>query len=237
MTNAERGQFLSVSCILFVGVVESFCRCCWSWEWSRQACAHTGLNWTEVRSDPLLNTICAEIFVWNLVSFISYLQNFCEYSMIMNGWGSKKSFVESLRPRPDGATRVFWMTNLMCYSFLPMLVLFFMNANRMCLWAKWRQYCHLPHMNSLATVFFLFLFSIQLTFIQRSSILGGSYQRYVQLTGVRLSLLFFLGNSGRNWLTIHGPYILESVVHDGFTFINTGAFPYVKYGNNWHVMG
>ena len=37
--------------------------------------------------------------------------------------------------------------------------------------------------------------------------------------------------------TLYGPYILESVVHDGFAFIDTGGFPYVKYGNNWHVNG
>ena len=36
-------------------------------------------------------------------------------------------------------------------------------------------------------------------------------------------------------LTLYGPYILESVVHDGFAFIKTGGFPFVKYGNNWHV--
>ena len=33
------------------------------------------------------------------------------------------------------------------------------------------------------------------------------------------------------------PYILESVVHDEFAFIKKGGFPYVKYGNNWHVKG
>ena len=38
-------------------------------------------------------------------------------------------------------------------------------------------------------------------------------------------------------LTLYGPYILESVVHDGFAFIKKGGFPYVKYGNNWHVKG
>ena len=38
-------------------------------------------------------------------------------------------------------------------------------------------------------------------------------------------------------LTLYGPYILESVVHDGFAFRDTGGFPYVKYGNNWHVKG
>ena len=32
-------------------------------------------------------------------------------------------------------------------------------------------------------------------------------------------------------------YILESVVYDGFAFIKKGGFPYVKYGNNWHVKG
>ena len=38
-------------------------------------------------------------------------------------------------------------------------------------------------------------------------------------------------------LTFYGPYILESVVHDGFAFRETGGFPYVKYGNNWHAKG
>ena len=38
-------------------------------------------------------------------------------------------------------------------------------------------------------------------------------------------------------LTLYGLYILESVVHDGFAFIKKGGFPYVKYGNNWHVKG
>ena len=38
-------------------------------------------------------------------------------------------------------------------------------------------------------------------------------------------------------LTLYGPYILESVVYDGFAFIKKGGFPYVKYGNNWHVKG
>ena len=38
-------------------------------------------------------------------------------------------------------------------------------------------------------------------------------------------------------LTLYGPYTLESVVHDGFAFIKKGGFPYVKYGNNWHVKG
>ena len=38
-------------------------------------------------------------------------------------------------------------------------------------------------------------------------------------------------------LTLYGPYILESVVHDGFAFIKKGGFPYVKYGSNWHVKG
>ena len=39
------------------------------------------------------------------------------------------------------------------------------------------------------------------------------------------------------YLSLYGPYILESVVHDGFAFIDTGGFPYVKYGNTWHVKG
>ena len=38
-------------------------------------------------------------------------------------------------------------------------------------------------------------------------------------------------------ITLYGPYILESVVHDGFAFIKKGGFPYVKYGNNWHLKG
>ena len=38
-------------------------------------------------------------------------------------------------------------------------------------------------------------------------------------------------------LTLYRPYILESVVYDGFAFIKKGGFPYVKYGNNWHVKG
>ena len=38
-------------------------------------------------------------------------------------------------------------------------------------------------------------------------------------------------------LTLYGPYILESVVYDGFAFIKKGGFPFVKYGNNWHVKG
>ena len=38
-------------------------------------------------------------------------------------------------------------------------------------------------------------------------------------------------------LTLYGPYILESIVHDGFAFIKKGGFPNVKYGNNWHVKG
>ena len=42
---------------------------------------------------------------------------------------------------------------------------------------------------------------------------------------------------GGGGLTLYGPYILESVVHDGFAFIKKGGFPYVKYGNNWHVKG
>ena len=38
-------------------------------------------------------------------------------------------------------------------------------------------------------------------------------------------------------LTLYGPYILESVVHDGFAFIQKGGFPHVKYDNNWNVKG
>ena len=57
-------------------------------------------------------------------------------------------------------------------------------------------------------------------------------------------LFFLFGNINSparpilyKFLTLYGPYILESVVHNGFAFIKKGGFPHVKYGNNWHVKG
>ena len=73
--------------------------------------------------------------------------------------------------------------------------------------------------------------------------LGSAHQQpVISFTSIarmkELSALEDFFTEGGEWvLTLYGPYILESVVHDGFTFIKKGGFPYVKYGNNWHVKG
>ena len=72
---------------------------------------------------------------------------------------------------------------------------------------------------------------IPVTEMLRMAFQVASGMEYLQSRKVCLKLELLLT------LTGHGPYILESVIHDEFAFIKKGGFPYVKYGNNWHVKG